>query len=94
MKRLSFAIAAATALTLTACSGTNDDAVNDSDVNASVVDESNSLDTDLANDAANEAEAESLRNQAAQLADESNASANADVPATGTDDEAMNVSGM
>jgi hypothetical protein len=93
MKRLSFAIVGAAGLLLAACSGNNEDAVN-SDANVQV-DELNTLATDAANDAANSMESDTLANQAAQLNEsDANASANADVPATTTDDEAMNVAGM
>ena len=92
MKRLTFAIVTAGAMMIAAC-GTNEDAVNDMDANAAQVDELNALATDAANDAANALEAETLSNQANQLADESNASADTDAtPAA--DDEAMNVAGM
>ena len=91
MKRLTFAIVTAGAMMIAAC-GKNDDAVSDADANAAQVDE-NLLATDAANDAANTLETETLANQANQLADESNASADADTtPAA--DDEAMNVAGM
>ena len=91
MKRLTFAIVTAGAMMIAAC-GKNDDAVSDADANAAQVDE-NLLATDAANDAANTLETETLANQANQLADESNASADADAtPAA--DDEAMNVAGM
>ena len=92
--RLSFAIAGAAALLLTACSGGNEDAVN-ADANTAVVGETN-LDTDAANAASAQMESETLANQAAELNEvaDSNASANADAPATTTDDEAMNVAGM
>ena len=95
MKRLSFAIVGAAGLLLTACSGNNEDSVN-TDANAAQVEEINTLATDAANDAANSMESDTLGNQAAQLEKESdaNASANADVPATTTDNEAMNVAGM
>jgi hypothetical protein len=94
MKRLSFAIVGAAGLLLAACSGKNEDAVN-ADANAAQTDELNSLATDAANDAANSMESDTLANQAAQLnATDENASANADVPATARDDEAMNVAGM
>ncbi len=92
MKRLTFAIVTAGAMMIAACSK-NEDTVNDVDANAAQIDELNALATDAANDAANQAEAESLANQANQLADEGNASADADTtPAA--DDEAMNVAGM
>ncbi|MEO5774582.1 MAG: circumsporozoite protein [Sphingomicrobium sp.] len=93
MKRLSFAIVGAAGLLLAACSGKNEDAVN-SDANAVQTEELNALATDAANDAAN-AESDTLANQAAQLnSTDANASANADVPATTSDNEAMNVAGM
>lgn len=96
MKRLPFAITGAAALLLAACSGNNEDAVN-ADANASVTGELGDLANDAANDAANQMESDTLANQAAQLnavAEDENASANADVPATAGDDEAMNVAGM
>ena len=94
MKRFSLAIVGAAGLALAACSGGNDDAVN---VDANATSELGDLANDAANDAANSMESDTLANQAAQLnaaADDSNASANADVPATASDDEAMNVAGM
>lgn len=94
MKRFSFAIAGAAGLLIAACSGKKEDAVN-ADANAAEAGQFNDLATDAANDAANQLEGETLANQAAQLNEsDANASANADVPATGTDDEAMNVAGM
>ena len=91
MKRLTFAIVTAGAMMIAAC-GKNEDTVSDADANAAQVDE-NLLATDAANDAANTMETETLANQANQLADESNASADTDAtPAA--DDEAMNVAGM
>ena len=96
MKRLSFAIVGAAGLLLAACSGNNEDAVN-ADANAAATGELGDLANGAADDAANQMESDTLANQAAQLnavAEDENASANADVPATSSDDEAMNVAGM
>ena len=72
MKKLSFAIVGAAALALAACNNSSQDAVGDNaDLNAATADDLNGL----AGDAANDAEAEALGNQAAQLNAEAEAAA-------------------
>ena len=89
MKRLAFAFAGTAALTLTACSGSNQDAVNNAEMNQPSADELNQLSSDAANDAAN-AEAAALGAQQQQL-DQQNAADNAASP---SDAQEQNVSGM
>lgn len=88
MKRLTFAIVGAAALTLAACSGDNQDAVDNAEMNQPPA-ELNDLSSDAANDAAN-AEAAALGTLQQQL-EEENAAANATAPA---DEDEQNVSGM
>ncbi|MEO6359349.1 MAG: circumsporozoite protein [Sphingomicrobium sp.] len=93
MKLLSFALVGAAGLLLAACSGNSEDAVN-ADANAADMTDLNAFSGESMNDAAN-LESDTLANQAAQLNEsDDNASTNADVPATSSDDEAMNVAGM
>jgi len=85
-----FAIAGIAALALSACNSSNQDAVNNAELNQPASD-LNELSTDAANDAAN-SEAASLGNQQAQLND-TNAAAEDNV--TNPDDaQEQNVSGM
>ena len=86
MKRLTFAFIGAAALTLAACSGGNEDAVENAEMNQPPA-ELNELSSDAANDAAN-AEAAALGTQQQQL-EEENAVANNPV-----DEDEQNVSGM
>ena len=72
MKFRAFAMIGAAALAVSACSSGNQDQVDENAVNA----DTTNLDA-LANDAANDAEAEALGNQADQLANEANALDNA-----------------
>jgi hypothetical protein len=65
MKRLVFAIGGAAALALAGCSGGNQDAVNNAELNQPAAEDLNAL----ANDAANNAEDQALGNQQ-QLNDE------------------------
>jgi hypothetical protein len=88
MKRLAFAVTGAAALTLSACSGNNQDAVNNAELNQPGA-ELNDLSSDAANDAAN-AEAAALGNQQQQI--EENAAA--DDTANPSDSQEQNVSGM
>ena len=86
MKRLTFAFVGAAALTLAACSGDNQDAVDNAEMNQPPA-ELNELSSDAANDAA-AAEAAALGTQQQQL-EEANAMENAAV-----DEDEQNVSGM
>ena len=63
MKRLGFAIGGAAALALAGCSGGNQDAVNNAELNQPAAEDLNGL----ANDAANNAEDQALGNQQQQL---------------------------
>jgi hypothetical protein len=63
MKRLVFAIGGAAALALAGCSGGNQDAVNNAELNQPAAEDLNAL----ANDAANNAEDQALGNQQQQL---------------------------
>ena len=87
MKRLAFAFAGAVALTLSACSGNNQDQVNNAELNQPSADELNQAAMDAANDAAN-AEAAALRAQQQQL------ETNTDNNVNPTDAQEQNVSGM
>ena len=85
MKRLAFAMTTTAALSLAACSGNNQDQVNNAELNQAndqLSEEANQAAMDAAN-----AEAASLANQQQQLED-ANASANP------SDAEEQNVSGM
>lgn len=89
MKKLGFAVTVAAAATLAACSSSNQDQVNNAELNQPSA-ELNDLSTNAANDAA--AESAALGNQAAQLNSE-NAAASDNV--TNPDDaQEQNVSGM
>jgi hypothetical protein len=89
MKRLAFAIGGAALLALGACSGSNQDAVDNAELNQPSADDLNALSNDAAMDAAN-SEAAALGNN--QAADENAAAPdNATNP---TDAEEQNVSGM
>ncbi len=88
MKMRVFALTSAAALLLTACSGGNDDAVQNAELNQPEAD-LNQLSGDAANDAAN-AEAAALGNQLEELNQENAADETVD-PA---DADEQNVSGM
>ncbi len=88
MKKLSFVLTGAAVLALSACSGGNEDAVTNAEMNQPAP-ELNELSSDAANDAAN-AEAAALGTQQQQL-EEENAADNATNP---SDDEEQNVAGM
>jgi hypothetical protein len=88
MKKLAFALTGAAALGLAACSGNNQDAVDNAEMNQPAA-ELNELSNEAAMDAAN-AEAAALGNQQQQLEQE-NAADNA---ATPTDEQEQNVAGM
>jgi hypothetical protein len=68
MKKLAFLVAGSAALALAACSGNNEDAVNNAEINQPAAEDLNAL----ANDAATNAEDQALGNQQQQL--EQNAS--------------------
>jgi hypothetical protein len=90
MKKLTFALIGSVALATGACSGGNEDQVNNAALN-----QPNTELNGLANDAANNAEAEALGNQLQQLNQE-NASAKAsdDNTVNPEDADEQNVSGM
>jgi hypothetical protein len=90
MKRLAFVIGGAAALALGACSGSNQDAVQNAELNQPSADDLNALSNQAAMDAAN-SESAALGNQQ-NLSDE-NAAAQANA-ANGTEAEEQNVSAM
>jgi len=75
MKRLVFLFAGAAALSVAACSGSNEDAVNNAELNQPAAEDLNGL----ANDAATNAEDQALGNQQQQL-DQNAADENATNP--------------
>ena len=87
MKMRVFAVLGAASLALAACSGGNQDAVENAELNQPEAD-LNQLSSDAANDAAN-AEAAALGNQLEQLNQE-----NADETENPADADEQNVSGM
>lgn len=90
MKKFVFVVAGIAALGLAACSGNNQDTVNNAEVNQPSAEDLNQMATDAANDAAN-AEAAALGNQQAELNSENAA---ADDTTNPTDDQEQNVAGM
>ena len=89
MKKLTFAVIGAAALMTGACSGGNDDQVNNAEMNQPSAELN-----DIANDAAaNAAEAENLAAQQAQL-DANNAAEVTDNTVNPKDADEQNVSGM
>ena len=90
MKSRVFAFAGIAALSLAACNSSNQDAVNNAELNQPAV-ELNDLSTDAANDAAN-SEAAALGEQQNQL--ESENAAAPDNTTNPSDDQEQNVSGM
>jgi hypothetical protein len=86
MKRLVFVVGGAAALALGGCSGSNQDAVNNAELNQPAADDLNSL----ANDAAANAEDQALGNQQQQL-DENAAQDNGPNP---TEAQEKNVDAM
>ena len=86
MKKLAFALTGAAALTVAACSGDNQDAVENAEMNQPAS-ELNELSNEAAMDAANEAAA--LGNQQQQLEQE-----NAADTAAPEDEQEQNVAGM
>ena len=91
MKKGVFACVGIAALGLSACSSSNQDAVNNAEVNQPAADELNQQASDAANDAAN-SEAASLANQQAQLNAEN--AAVQDNTTNPSDAQEQNVSGM
>ena len=87
MNKFGFALVGAASLAIAACSSNNNDALN----NVENADSTANLDM-LANSAANDAEAEALGNQAAQLNQEGTANDELNVSNDSKADE--NVSGM
>ena len=87
MKRLAFAVAGAAALTLAGCNSSNQDQVNNVELNQPTADELNQAASDAANDAAN-AEAAALGEQEKQL------QANTDNTTDASDAQEQNVAGM
>ena len=88
MKKFGFALVGAASLALAGCSGKNDDSLN----NAENMDAASNLNA-LSNQAANDAEAEALGNQAAQLNQEGNGAAD-ELNASSDSKADENVSGM
>lgn len=91
MKRLAFAIGGAAVLALAACSGNNQDAVNNAELNQPSADDLNALSNAAAMDAAN-SEAAALGNQQNQPGDENAAAQDNAVNQQEADEQ--NVSGM
>ena len=87
MKKLSFIVTGAAAIALSACSGGNQDAVNNAELNQPAAEDLNAL----ANDAAANAEDAALGNQQQQLDQNAAADSNSSDP---TDADEQNVSGM
>jgi hypothetical protein len=89
MKKFVFVVTGIAALSLAACSGGNQDSVNNAELNQPAAEDLNQLSTDAANSA--NAEAEALGNQQAELNSENAA---ADETTNPTDEQEQNVSGM
>jgi hypothetical protein len=89
MKRLVFALASISALSVGACSSNNQDQVNNAEMNQPAAEDLNQSASDAANDAAN-AEAAALGNQEQQLENQNAA----DNTANPSDAQEQNVSGM
>ena len=92
MKRLAFALTGAAALSLAACGGNNEDAVENAEMNQPSAEELNELSNQAAMDAAN-AEAAALGAQEQQLQEE-NAAAPVENTTDPSDADEQNVSGM
>ena len=88
MNKLGFALVGAASLALAGCGGRDDDALN----NVDAYNESSADPNALATDAANDAEAEALGNQAEQLNQEGNVAD--ELNASDTTEEEENVAGM
>ena len=90
MKRLAFVIGGAVALALSGCNNSNQDAVNNAQLNQPSADELNALSNQAAMDAAN-AEAAALANQQNELNEENAAAQQA---ANSQEADEQNVSAM
>jgi hypothetical protein len=88
MRKLVIALVATASLSIAACGGNNQDAVENAELNQPAADDLNAMSLDAANDAAN-AEAEALGTQQQQL--EAPAADNTTNPA---DEDEQNVTGM
>ena len=89
MNKIAFAMVAAASIALAGCGSADDDSLN----NVETYDNTGDLNA-LATDAANDAEAEALGNQAQQLNEEGNAAAVDELNASGNTDVEENVAGM
>ncbi len=89
MRKLVIALVATASLSIAACSGNNQDAVENAELNQPAADDLNAMSLDAANDAAN-AEAAALGTQAQQL-EEAPAEDNTANPA---EEDEQNVTGM
>lgn len=89
MKKLVIALVATASLSIAACSGNNQDAVENAEMNQPAADDLNAMSLDAANDAAS-AEAEALGTQAQQL-EQAPVEDNTTNP---TEEDEQNVSGM
>jgi hypothetical protein len=89
MKKLVFVAIGISAFGLAACSSSNQDSVNNAEVNQPAAEDLNALSNEAASDA--NAEAAALGNQQAQLNSENAA---ADDTTNPTDEQEQNVSGM
>ncbi len=89
MKKLVFLVGCSAALTLGGCNRSNQDAVNNAELNQPAADDLNTL----ANDAASNAEDQSLGNAQQQQVNDQNAAADAN-SVNPTDAEENNVSAM
>ena len=87
MKRLVFVIGGAAALALGGCNNSNQDAVNNAELNQPAADDLNAL----ANDAAANAEDQNLANQQQQLDQNAAADENGSIP---TEDQEKNIDAM
>lgn len=89
MKKFVFIVTGIAALGLAACSSSNQDSVNNAEVNQPAAEDLNALSNDAATDA--NAEAAALGNQQAELNSENAAAGDTSNP---TDEQEQNVSGM
>lgn len=90
MKKLVFACLGAVALLTSACSSNNADQVNNAEMNQTGAEQLN----DLANEGANNAEAEALGTQQQQLEAQAAATANTDNTTNPVENDEQNVAGM
>jgi hypothetical protein len=90
MKKLAIALLATASLSIGACSVSDQDAVNNAEMNQPAADDLNAMSLDASNDAAS-AEAEALGTQQQQLEQAPVESNNTTQP---TDEDEQNVSGM